>query len=261
MADSLPSVDFGFNDLRERMTQFTQRFDEFIERGRKRVLEERNAFRMNVAELEGKMIAIPPCSRINRRSSSTNILPPIETQRTRRQAIINLESQSTSHAETLQKETAETAEMHAAISTLTHQKTHHETHRSALQSEIAATQATIRARREAQAAHQRALDAQARYNLPELKFWETCLGLRIEGAGESGGERLRFCFEELGAGGELGEGWFEIDTGAVEFVVVATKPKLEREEVEGAVERANEGRDLVRLLKGMRGLFVEALRG
>jgi kinetochore protein Spc25 len=53
MADSLPSVDFGFNDLRERMTQFTQRFDDFIERGRKRVLEERNAFRMNVAELEG----------------------------------------------------------------------------------------------------------------------------------------------------------------------------------------------------------------
>ena len=53
MADSLPSVDFGFNDLRERMTAFTHRFDEFIERGRKRVLEERNAFRMNVAELEG----------------------------------------------------------------------------------------------------------------------------------------------------------------------------------------------------------------
>lgn len=53
MADNLPSVDFGFNDLRERMTQFTQRFDDFIERGRKRVLEERNAFRMNVAELEG----------------------------------------------------------------------------------------------------------------------------------------------------------------------------------------------------------------
>jgi kinetochore protein Spc25 len=56
MADTLPSVDFSFNDLRERMTQFTQRFDDFIERGRKRVLEERNAFRMNVAELEGTLI-------------------------------------------------------------------------------------------------------------------------------------------------------------------------------------------------------------
>jgi kinetochore protein Spc25 len=59
MADNLPSVDFGFNDLRERMTQFTQRFDDFIERGRKRVLEERNAFRMNVAELEGKPMPLP----------------------------------------------------------------------------------------------------------------------------------------------------------------------------------------------------------
>jgi hypothetical protein len=61
MADTLPSIDFGFNDLRERMTQFTQRFDDFIERGRKRVLEERNAFRMNVAELEGTP-TIPPSS-------------------------------------------------------------------------------------------------------------------------------------------------------------------------------------------------------
>jgi kinetochore protein Spc25, fungi type len=53
MADSLPSIDFGFDDLRERMKQFTVRFDEFIERGRKRVLDERNAFRMSLAELEG----------------------------------------------------------------------------------------------------------------------------------------------------------------------------------------------------------------
>ena len=54
MADTLPSIDFGFNDLRERMAQFTMRFDDFISKGRKRVLEERNAFRMNIADLEGK---------------------------------------------------------------------------------------------------------------------------------------------------------------------------------------------------------------
>ena len=54
LADSLPSVNFGFEDLRERMARFTVRFDEFIENGRKRVLEERNQFRMNVAELQGK---------------------------------------------------------------------------------------------------------------------------------------------------------------------------------------------------------------
>jgi hypothetical protein len=53
MADSLPNVNFGFDDLRDRMNRFTARFDDFIEKGRKRVLEERNQFRINVAEIQG----------------------------------------------------------------------------------------------------------------------------------------------------------------------------------------------------------------
>ena len=55
MADSLPqNINFGFDELRDRMARFTVKFDSFIEQGRKRVLEERNQFRMNVAELHGK---------------------------------------------------------------------------------------------------------------------------------------------------------------------------------------------------------------
>lgn len=53
MADSLPNINFGFDELRDRMAKFTVKFDTFIEQGRKRVLEERNQFRMNVAELHG----------------------------------------------------------------------------------------------------------------------------------------------------------------------------------------------------------------
>jgi hypothetical protein len=53
MADSLPSINFGFEDLRNRMAQFTIKFDAFIERGRKQVLEERNQSHINLAELEG----------------------------------------------------------------------------------------------------------------------------------------------------------------------------------------------------------------
>lgn len=53
MADSLPNIDFGFEDLRQRMASFTDRFDAFVEKGRKQVLEERNRFRINVAELHG----------------------------------------------------------------------------------------------------------------------------------------------------------------------------------------------------------------
>ena len=56
MADSLPSINFGFDELRDRMAKFTVKFDAFIEQGRKRVLEERNQFRVNVAELQGTII-------------------------------------------------------------------------------------------------------------------------------------------------------------------------------------------------------------
>lgn len=49
----LPNVDFNFEDLRQRMAAFTVKFDAFIERGRKRVLVERNEFRERLGELAG----------------------------------------------------------------------------------------------------------------------------------------------------------------------------------------------------------------
>ena len=56
------------------------------------------------------------------------------------------------------------------------------------------------------------------------------------------------------------EAWFELDTSDREYKVLEYRPKIEREEVEGVVERLNETRDLAAFLKGMRGLFVEALK-
>lgn len=53
MADSLPKIHFGFEDLRSQMMQFTAKFDAFIEKGRKQVLQERNQFRVDLAELQG----------------------------------------------------------------------------------------------------------------------------------------------------------------------------------------------------------------
>ena len=66
IADTLPSTNFGFDDLRDRMAKFTARFDAFIEQGRKRVLEERNKFHMDIAELHGawyrQFVCFPPCT-------------------------------------------------------------------------------------------------------------------------------------------------------------------------------------------------------
>jgi kinetochore protein Spc25, fungi type len=56
LADALPSVNFGFDDLRELMSKFTLRFDDYITAGRKQVLEERNQFKLTVAELQGRLL-------------------------------------------------------------------------------------------------------------------------------------------------------------------------------------------------------------
>ena len=54
----LPSIDFGFEKLRDRMVQFTKRFDTFIEGSRKRMLEEKNEFARTIAEDKGGPPAI-----------------------------------------------------------------------------------------------------------------------------------------------------------------------------------------------------------
>ncbi|CAK1355264.1 unnamed protein product [Cercospora beticola] len=233
MADTLPTVDFNFEELRQRMAQFTQRFDEFIERGRKRVLEEKNAFRMNVADLE-------------------------DQQRQKKHAIAELESKSSNHAHTLAKEAQETAEMHDAIRSLTAEREEHTNRRDQLKTEIASTQARIRQKKEAQAAHQRSLDAQARHNMPELRFWETCLGLRMEGTGVE--DRLKFVFLGLDSRDADRECWFELQIGGREYEIASMKPRLDREEAAEAQERLNETKELGPFLKAMRSSFAKAVR-
>ena len=49
----LPNGEIPFEDLRKRMAEFTVKFDAFIEKGRKRVLEERNDFKARLSELNG----------------------------------------------------------------------------------------------------------------------------------------------------------------------------------------------------------------
>lgn len=53
MADSLPSINFGFEDLRDRMAQFTTKFDVAIAHSRKQVHEDRDQFHAKLTELQG----------------------------------------------------------------------------------------------------------------------------------------------------------------------------------------------------------------
>ncbi|KAK2800360.1 kinetochore-associated Ndc80 complex subunit spc25 [Emmonsiellopsis sp. PD_5] len=233
MADQLPTINFGFEELRARMAQFTVKFDSFIERGRKQVLEERNQFRVNLAELQE-----------DRRMKQKDI------------EILHLKSQT--HAQTLQKETAEMAEMHDAIASITSQRDARLATRDRFKQQIEETKQTIAQRLDAQRAHARHLEAQARLNTPELEFWQDYLCLRIEGAGRE--DRLKIVYTHLVEKDWEREAWFELGTAGRDYEVFHCRPKLERGEVEGELEVVNDDRDFGAFLKRMRRLFVAAMK-
>ncbi|KAJ5740943.1 kinetochore protein spc25 [Penicillium malachiteum] len=232
MAESLPNINFGFEDLRNRMAHFTAKFDAFIERGRKQVLAERNQFHINLAELQED-----------------------ERMRQRDIEILNLKSQT--HEQTLQKEAAEAAEMHAAISTVTMERDSRLTKRDRLKQQIAETQKAINQRLEAQKAHAKHLDAQSRLNNPELEFWQDYLCLRIEGAGRE--DRLKFVYSHIVEKDWETEAWFELGTASRDYEVFHTRPKVDRDALEREVELVNDDRDFGAFLKRMRKLFVETM--
>ncbi|KAL9089601.1 MAG: hypothetical protein Q9165_005633 [Trypethelium subeluteriae] len=253
MADSLPSVNFGFEDLRDRMARFTVRFDEFIEKGRKRVLEERNQFRANLAELHGTF-SLLECKL--REQATLTTFADDQHMRRRDIEIVTLKTQT--HSQTLSKEAQETAEMEVAISELSAQRDDRAAHRDYLREQIGETQKAVAARREAQQKHARYLDSQAKFNVPELDFWQDYLCLRIEGAGME--DRLKFVYSHVSERDWEQEGWFELDMSSREYRVLQYKPKVERDLVDQVLEKLNESRDLGAFLKGMRSLFVEGLK-
>ncbi|RCI17080.1 hypothetical protein L249_3259 [Ophiocordyceps polyrhachis-furcata BCC 54312] len=232
-ADSLPSINFGFDDLRERMAKFSAKFDAFIEHGRKRVLEERAQFRLSVAELQ-------------------------EDQRMKRKDMEIIQVKMAAQQQTMEKEEAERREMEAAIASLESQRDAHIETRERLKKQIAQTQSEIDSRLAAQRTFADQQEAQARFNVPELDFWITNLCLKMEGAGQD--DRLKFVYSHVDERNWEREAWFELVTSKRDYDVRHCRPKLDRASVEKVLDRVNESRELVVLLKGMRDLFVEAMK-
>ncbi|QKX56453.1 uncharacterized protein TRUGW13939_03558 [Talaromyces rugulosus] len=233
MADSLPSINFGFEDLRSKMAQFTAKFDAFIERGRKQVLEERNQFHINLAEFQ-------------------------KDEDMKRNDIKILTSKTQDHSQTVQREAAEAAEIHAHISSITLERDSRLAKRDRLKRQIAETQAAIDQKLEAQKAHSHYLDAQSRLNMPELEFWQDYLCMRIEGAGRE--DRLKIVYSHILERDWEKEAWFELGTASRDYEIYHTKPKLDRAAVERELDAVNEDRDFGALLKRMRRLFVESMK-
>jgi kinetochore protein Spc25 len=181
----------------------------------------------------------------------------VEDQRMKQKDIEILSSKASTHQLMLSKETAETNEMKAAIASLTAQRDSQQATRESLKQQIAETQKQIDARLAAQRAHAQHVNAQSRFNIPELEFWSSTLSLTVDGAGLD--DRLKFIYTHIDSRDWTREAWFELDTSKREYEIPYCKPKLEKEKVERVMERFNEGRSMQILLKGMRDLFKEVM--
>ena len=170
--------------------------------------------------------------------------------------ILHLKTQT--HEQTLQKEAAEAAEMHAAISSITLERDTRLSKRDRLRQQIEETQKAINQRLESQKTHARYLDAQSRLNVPELDFWQDYLCFRIEGAGRD--DRLKFVYTHLLEKDWETEAWFELGTASHDYEVFHTRPKLDREALEQELDIVNQDRDFGAFLKRMRKLFAEAMK-
>ncbi|SZF03987.1 unnamed protein product [Blumeria hordei] len=231
--NSIPTVNFDFDELRDRMAKFTFKFDDFIERYRKRILDERNQFRVNIAELK-------------------------EDQRIKKRDLEILSQKSNTHQQNIAKEAVETEEIKSTVATLTAQRDAYAATKETLLQRISETQKQIDGKLTIQRVQAEHIESQSRLNIPELEIWTTNLCMEIESAGQN--DRLKFIFTHVDDQDWAREASFELDISKRDYEVPCCVPKIEAERIEKLVDRLNECRDLRVLLKGMRELFVEVLK-
>ena len=168
-----------------------------------------------------------------------------------------LASKTAQHDQTLQQQDAESAELENDIAEVTQRKEQAASQLTSLQSQIATLKSEIAARQVAQSAHAQDLNAQARLNLPELDFWESNLGMRIEGVKD---DRLRFVFVNLDERNWAREAWFDLDMEKRQYAIIEYRPKIEDSMVDSCLDGLNASRDLGKFLKGMRAIFRNAMQ-
>ncbi|KAF8544095.1 chromosome segregation protein Spc25-domain-containing protein [Trichophaea hybrida] len=234
MAATLPSIDFGFETLRERMSQFTKRFDAFIENGRKSLLEEKNEFAKNMSEDKDRQ---------------RGLKTELEYYQAKELEIKEQEA----------KEKEEVTEAENAIAVMEHKKRMKDDHKESLLAQIEETKLAIEKKRAIRAAERQALALQQTRNKPELEFWEDHLGMKIEGAGVA--DQLKIIYTHLVDPDWNKEFWFVVSMMSRDYEVIKCRPKLDPDEVTRVVDKLNETREFSPFLKDMRQLFKKTAVG
>lgn len=215
------------------MNNFKAKFDNILDTRRKALLSERNDYLVTLAEQK-------------------------EDMKQARQEIELMKQREEAHKRLVEKERREREEFEEEIQRLQKDVHKREEEKEILERKIHDAKRAIEERVQQQRAHAAKVSKMAVHDLPELEFWSTSLGLRIEGAGIT--DHLKFIFCYVDERDWEREAWFEIITEGSEYQVGGCFPKLEKDRVARVMDRMNERRELGPMLQGMRELFVEAMK-
>ncbi|EWC45759.1 hypothetical protein DRE_05096 [Drechslerella stenobrocha 248] len=216
IAAQLPSVNFGFDELKERMAKFTLSFDDFIEKQRERqeTVDNHKTIKKNIEHYEQEEIKI---------------------------------------AANTEKEIQETADLESEISTIRSQKATREAENETLNAQIREQSAAITKKRAKLLEEKQALASQANHNQPELAFWEDYLGLRIEGAGRL--DHVRFIFTCLDDADPEREFEIVVSVESRDYEIIGARPKLDEAAKARSLEILNDTRSIAKFLKSVREEF------
>ncbi|KAF3924284.1 hypothetical protein ABW21_db0206110 [Orbilia brochopaga] len=228
IAAQLPSVNFGFDELKERMSKFTLGFDEFIEKRREKALDTRTNFARDVADLA-------------------------ENEKTIKKNIEHYEQEEIKIASNNEKEIQETADLENEISTIRQQKATREAENETLNAQIREQSSAISKRRAKLLEEKQALASQANHNQPELAFWEDYLGLRIEGAGRL--DHVRFIFTCLDPSEPDREFEVVVSVESRDYEIIGARPKLDEATKARCLDILNETRSIAKFLRAVRQEF------
>lgn len=156
------------------------------------------------------------------------------------------------------REREEALEAERAIASMARNKAAQTEHRNTLLSQIAQVEDLIAKKRALRATERSSLLAHSSLNAPELEFWETYLGMRIESAGVP--DHLRVVFSHVVENDWNREFRFVVALGSRDYQVLQCRPKIPDEVLNKVVNRLNESRNITRFWKDMRDAFKEGAR-
>ncbi|KAL9056901.1 MAG: hypothetical protein Q9162_002672 [Coniocarpon cinnabarinum] len=234
---TLPStLDFDFDSLRNAMSTFTARFDDYIKRSRAQLLQDRTEHRHALFKLSEQT------------HQTESQIQRLEREMQNHDGVVKSQE---SEIETMKREVEDAASVRDQKKEAVEGLRNKERDARRL-----LTDAKARSKQKKEW-----LDGQRAQDVKELAFWEDVLGVRMEGTGREDVVRFVFVFEgPAQRASRVREASFELNMGRG-YVVEGCEPPLG--EWWGDVQRLGrameDSEELSGLLKGMRNLFIKKL--